>query len=178
MFIKSIAFTTAISIFGAQPTALAAGVSTAALIHEEHFSEQGIEIDLYVTRDADGIVLSEARLLDPERRGTEVDVWTDGVTVWWDGTVDGERVFGSAPAVDFGDPQEAAFCFTPVTAIICLGALALMASTSDGCAHGKSICRADPTSEIPDGGGGVPGDGGGGDGESGGDAGGDGGDDD
>ncbi len=157
---KSIAVTTAISVFAVQPLAAAADVATAELIHEEHFSEQGVEVDLYVTRDAEGPLLSEATLHDPESPGTEVDLWTDGVTVWWHGTIDGDSVSGSTPTADFGDPQEAAFCFTPVTAIICLGALAVMAS--GGC-YGKGFCVPDD-SEVPGGAGGVPDEGGGGDG--------------
>ncbi len=109
-------------------------------------------------------MLAEATLLDPELEGTEVDVWTDGVTVWWDGTVDGERVAGSAPAVEFGDPQEAVFCLTPVTAVACIGAVVLLAATAGGCTMLSKFCPL-PEPQPPGGAGGVPSEGGGGDGD-------------
>lgn len=166
---RIVALTTALAFvtLPANPAAAAAGTE---LVMEEHFSEAGYHVDLYVTRD-DEALLSEATITDPAS-GDELDVWTDGATVWWHGTADGEPVRGHAPAGDIGiDPQEAPICFTPITAILCLGAIVILAGSS--CAHTtKGPCPVDPSGEIPGGAGGVPSDpGGDGDGDGDGDGG-------
>src|SRR5690606_6672437 len=102
--------------------------------------------------------LSEATIVDPAsgETVTAVDVWTDGTTVWWDGVIDGERVNGSMPTSDLNiedpPPPPQSFCVTPVTAIICLGAVVVLAAV-DGC---KTFCIPEGTTEVPGGQGGVP----------------------
>lgn len=101
---KSIALTLAICLAAMLPAshATAAGPE---LLFEEHYSADGYQIDHYVTRAADG-VLSEATLTDPQT-GEAVDVWSDGITVWWDGVADGEPVHGAVLATDFDQgPQD------------------------------------------------------------------------
>jgi hypothetical protein len=142
---RAIAFIAALTVFATLPANQAAA-EVAELVIEEHYSEGGYEVDVYVTRGADGELLSEATIVDPARGEavTEVDVWTDGTTVWWHGMIDGEPVRGSALARDFTGED--------------LGPLALL-----DCAHNSWCIRKDDT-EVPGGAGGVPGDAGGGDG--------------
>lgn len=56
-------------------------------------------------------------------------------------------------------PPPEPLCFTPITAIICLGALVVLAG-ADGC---KTFCVPEGTTEVPGGQGGVPPEPGGGD---------------
>ena len=168
MLLETIALTTAVAMFGTvAPTGPVADIGRVELVHESHFIEAGLEVDLFVTRDIDrGDVLAEATLVDPARDDTEVDVCTDGVTVWWDGYDEGERVRGSARAVDFSGPLESPLCFTPATAIVCIAALALLAG--GGCTlFLKTACPL-PDPVPPGGAGGNPSEGGGdGDGDDG-----------
>jgi hypothetical protein len=91
------ALTTAITfstIFGGLPASSATAADTAAeVLVESHFSDQGFEIDLFVTRGTDGTILSEATVRDPSN-ADEIDVWTDGITVWWDGVVNNQHTQG------------------------------------------------------------------------------------
>lgn len=162
--------TTAFAVFATLPAAHA--VEPAQLIAEQHFGQDGYEVDLYVTRGVDGSILSEATLTDLAT-GEAVDMWTDGITVWWDGMVDGEPDEGSMPTrdIDANTEAEGVFCLTPISAILCLGAILI--ATSASCATTSNACPArdpvDPSSgiPIPGGAGGVPDDGGDGDGDSG-----------
>lgn len=173
---RTLALTTALTVFATLPANPAAAAVVVQLLMEEHYSDAGYEVDLYVTRGADGGLLSEATIVDPAsgEAVTAVDVWTDGTTVWWDGVIDGERINGSMPSPDLSGedppPPPEPLCFTPITAVICLGAVVVLAAVSD-CAHTTNICPID--TEIPDGGGGVPpDDGGDGDGDGDGNSGG------
>ena len=167
---RTIALTTVLAVFATLPATPAAAADATELLLEKHFSQDSYEIDLYVTRDGDSGILSEATLTDPTV-GDAVDLWTDGFTVWWDGTIDGEPVAGSMAALDINadTDSEGVFCLTPVSAIICLGAILI--ATSASCATTSNACPPkgtnDPSSGIPGGGGGVPDGGGDGDGDSG-----------
>ncbi|MFO7565900.1 MAG: hypothetical protein R6X02_24875, partial [Enhygromyxa sp.] len=134
------------------------------LVLETHTLHDGYELDLYITDGSDGR-LTEATLTDPAT-GDVVDVWSDGETIHWHGTVDGETTEGSMLVVEI-DPQQL-FCLTPATAIICIGAILI--ATGAGCKHGDSPCGGDRPTEVPGGAGGVPGgsgEGGGGDSDDG-----------
>ncbi len=152
---------------------------SAELLLERRAEIEGFEIELFVTRGVDGTLLSEATLRDPTKVD-ELEVWTDGVTVWWVGTVDGEAVERSAPVIEIVDPSEppAAICLHPVGAIVCIGAAVVLLG---GCGFGFACSGDDPRSGPsnppdssghgePSGGGDAEGDGGdesdgGGDGE-------------
>src|SRR5690606_1226014 len=118
-------------------------------------------------KDAEGGTLGGATPTDPAT-GDEVDAWADGETIVWHGTIGGEPVEGSATTIDF-DPQATLICLTPVTAILCLGAVILLfgSSCSGNIAGPCPVDPVDPSSGIPGGAGGVPDDGGDGDGDSG-----------
>ena len=147
--------TTALPTALALATVLSASPATAGpptLLVEDHYRQDGYQVDLYVTDGPDG-QLTEATFTNATR-GDAVDMWTDGVTFYWYGTIDGEP-----------------YCFPPVTAVLCLGVvlLATCATTINACPDRETV---DPSEGIPGGGGGVPQDpGGGGDGESEGDGG-------
>ena len=121
---KATAFITAFALTFALPASHATA-SPANLLMEEHRSEAGYQVDLYVTEGPEG-VLSEATLTEPDT-GESVDVWTDGTTVWWDGVVDGSHVNGSALVTDF-DRGPQAFCAGPV-AIVCIGVVIVATRT-------------------------------------------------
>src|SRR5690606_6615603 len=144
----------------------AATAVIAELLAEDQFGEDGYEVDPYVTKADDGI-LAETTVTDPTN-GDSIDFWSDGITIWWNGTIGGEPSEGSMPMSDIDGPGQAPqpFCFTPVTAISCLGValLAACATTINACPDRETF---DPSSGIPGGGGGVPEDGGDGDGDSG-----------
>ncbi|MFO7564711.1 MAG: hypothetical protein R6X02_18855 [Enhygromyxa sp.] len=150
-------------------------VPIAELLMEQHYSEQGFEVDLYVTRAADGTVLSEATVFDPTS-ADQVEVWTDGVTLWWEGTIDGRPVSGSEATIDVLDPDDPqAFCLHPIGAIVCLGVLVGVFS---GCGAGFGCPPQEPSNPPDSSGHGGGGGGGGGDaeGDGGGEGEGDGGD--
>lgn len=172
--------TTAILLIGYSPTSSAADTPFAQLLLERHDTQEGYDVDVAVTETADHSVLAEATVQDPAT-GDIVDVWTDGDTVWWDGTQDGELVHGSADAGDMvdldapGDGPQAFICLHPVGALVCIAAVAVLAS---GCGYGFSCSGDDPggnPSNYPSAPGGQGGgQGGGGDGEEPGSSGGDG----
>ncbi len=113
------------------------------VLDRQHHSEHGFDADVLVAKSGDGLVTSRVVVEDPAATD-RVEVWTDGRTVQWHGTVGGEPVDGSSPATDIVKPGEppTPTCLHPVAAIICVG-----------------VGLASP----PGGGGGTPG---GGDGES------------
>lgn len=137
---------TALFSVGWVPSSSAAEGSMAKLIEERRFVADGFEVELAVTENADG-PLSEATVV--ELQGSdEVDVWTDGSTVWWAGIVEGEPLEGSAPAerfVDWDQPQ-AHICLTPVGAIVCIGAAAVLLA---GCSYGFSCDGGTPPTNPP-----------------------------
>jgi hypothetical protein len=148
------------------PSIEVATPSMAELLHESNFIQDGVLVRVAFTRDAEG-VLGEATVFDPDT-GDEVDVWSDGATLWWAGVAGGEPVSGSIPVLKLdADLAHASACFVPAIAIVCLGALAILFS-GGGCAHfinctpsGKDPCGSgicEPPSPVP-----MPGDGGGGD---------------
>jgi hypothetical protein len=162
---RTIALTTAMAVFATLPATHAAA-EPARLLAEQHYSQDGYAIDRYVTANGEGNVLREATLTD-NATGDAVDMWTDGESIDWYGTIDGESIEGSMAMIDF-DPQAAPICFTPVTAILCLGAVVLLfgsncAGRNEGPCPGPTV----PPTDVPGGGGGVPDDGGDGDGDSG-----------
>lgn len=123
------------------------------MVSEQHYSADKYAVDLYVTEGADGLLV-EATLTDPATDDS-VDVWTDGDTVWWSGTVDGEPTTGTVPlpvSPDDPKPEPEPLCFTPVSAIICVGVVVLAAAS---CAH-TTWCIRDPDTEVPGEPGGVP----------------------
>lgn len=66
---RVIGFTTALTVFATLPASPAAAADIAELLVEEHYSQAGYEVDLYVTRGADGDVLSEGDADDDSGRG-------------------------------------------------------------------------------------------------------------
>lgn len=161
---RIIALPTAFAVFATLP-ATPVAAEPARLIAEQHYSQDGYEVDLYITQDAESGILEEATITDPDA-GDVVDVWSDGETIAWHGTIDGEPVEGSMARIDF-DPQATPICFTPVTAILCLGAAVLLfgsncAGRNEGPCPGPTV----PPTDVPGGGGGVPDEGGDGDGDS------------
>ena len=150
----------------------------AELLLEDHESTGDLDIDLAVTRDAAGEVLGEATVRD-STSGDELEVWTDGISVWWEGDTAAGPTSGTLPARALLDPDEmeANFCFHPVGALVCLAGLAVLIAT-EGCGHGFGCSGETPPSSpsnVPGGGGGPPGaPGGGGDAEGDGDGDGDG----
>jgi hypothetical protein len=90
---RTIAFTTALVVLSSLTASPAAAAGVAELLVEEHFSQVGYEVDLYVTKADDGI-LAEATVTDPTT-GDLIDLWSDGVTLWWNGMIDGEPSEGS-----------------------------------------------------------------------------------
>jgi hypothetical protein len=73
----------------------------AELLHEGHEILGELEIATFVTRDHEGVLASDVTVRDMAS-GDELDVWTEGETVWWDGTADGVPSHGSIPAPDGG----------------------------------------------------------------------------
>lgn len=56
------------------------------LLYEERRLVDELAVEVAVTRNADGLVLGEANGVDTVS-GDEVDVWTDGTTLWWSGLI-------------------------------------------------------------------------------------------
>lgn len=133
--------------------------SAREVLSKKHFSDHGLDVDVVVTRSSDGAVVSRANADDPTNADS-AEIWTDGRTISWTGTIDGEPVDGSTAASDllnFEELEEQASpaCLSPVAAIICLGAAAALLA---GCAFGFSCEGTEPgASNLPEGGGGVPG---------------------
>lgn len=131
------------------------------VVSEKHQTDHGFETDVVVTRGSDGAVVSQATTKDPTN-GDTAEIWTDGKTIRWTGTIGGEPVSGSSPVLELVDPKlpPTPACLHPVAALICIGAAAALLA---GCAFGFSCEGGEPPpSNPPGGGGGVPG---GGDGE-------------
>lgn len=59
----------------------------AVLLAERHYSQDGVEVDLYVTDGVEG-QLTEATVTD-RATGETVDMWTEGDAVYWHGWIDG-----------------------------------------------------------------------------------------
>jgi hypothetical protein len=131
------------------------------VVSEKHHTDHGYETDVVVTRGSDGVIVSQATAKDPTT-GDTAEIWTDGKTIRWTGTIGGEPVSESSPALELVNPElpPTPACLHPVAALICVGAAAALLA---GCAFGFSCEGGDPPpSNPPGGGGGVPG---GGDGE-------------
>jgi hypothetical protein len=131
------------------------------VVSEKHHSDHGFETDVVISRGSDGVVVSQATSRDPTT-GDTAEIWTDGNTIRWTGTIGGEPVSGASPALELVDPElpPSPACLHPVAALICVGAAAALLA---GCAFGFGCEGGDPTTNPPgSGGGGVPG---GGDGE-------------
>jgi hypothetical protein len=141
----------------------------AELLVEDSSVESGYDVTLAVTRAPEGDVIGDATVVDPTT-GDEVDMWTDGVTVAWVGVVDGAPTAGEMAVADLeigNHGMAAAWCFAPVTALVCIGAAALLFS-STGCAHfincvprsgtanpcDSGACEPPPFEDPGDGGGG------------------------
>jgi hypothetical protein len=96
-----------------------------------------------------------------------LELWLEGSEVLFEGIYDGERFRGSAPLSDFDAGNDAPFCFGWV-ALVCVGALVVLAASGSGCAILEG-CVPPPVPVTPEGGGGVPETGGDGDGDGDGD---------
>jgi hypothetical protein len=131
--------------------------SDGKVLSEKHYSDHGLDVTVVVTRVHDGVVISRAHADDPTNEDT-AEIWTDGRTIKWTGTIGGKPVNGSSAASDLLnlDETESPACLSPVAALICLGAAAALLA---GCAFGFSCEGVDPEggSNPPEGGGGVPG---------------------
>jgi hypothetical protein len=126
------------------------------VLSEKHYSDHGFDMEVVVTRASDGVVVSRASADDPTN-GDRAEIWTDGRTIKWTGTIGGEPVDGSSAASDLLNFEELASpaCLSPVAALICLGAAAALLA---GCAFGFSCEGTEPgASNPPEGGGGAPG---------------------
>jgi hypothetical protein len=127
------------------------------VLSEKHYSDDGFDVELVVTRGDDGVVVSRANAKDPGT-GNIAEIWTDGHTIKWTGTIGGEPVSGSSAASDLLtlDEPESPACLSPIAALICLGAAAALLA---GCAFGFSCEGVDPEggSNPPESGGSVPG---------------------
>jgi hypothetical protein len=125
------------------------------VVSEKHHTDHGFETDVVVTQDS-SVTISQATAKDPTT-GDTAEIWTDGKTIRWTGTIGGQAVSGSSPALDLVDPElpTTPICLHPVAALICIGAAAALLA---GCAFGFS-CEGGqpPPSNPPEGGGGVPG---------------------
>jgi hypothetical protein len=130
------------------------------VVSERHHTDHGFETDVVVTRGSDGVVVSQATAKDPTT-GDTAEIWTDGKTIRWTGTIGGEPVSGSSPALELVNPElpPDTVCLHPVAALICVGAAAALLA---GCAFGFGCDGGQNPTNPPEGGGGVPG---GGDGE-------------
>lgn len=161
--VRTIALTTALACVATLHSAPAAA-QPAVVLSEQHFNQDGVAVDLYITDAPEGI-LAEATLTDLAT-GEVVDFWSDGEMIQWSGP----GFEGSVPARELTgeDPPPQPLCYTPLTAIICIGVVLLSAAT---CAHQKGCIREE--TEVPGGAGGVPpgDDGAGGDGDGDGDSG-------
>jgi hypothetical protein len=125
------------------------------VLSEKHYSDHGFEMNVVVTRGDDGVVVSRANADDPTN-GDSAEIWTDGRTITWTGTIGAEPANGSAAAPDLLnlDELESPACLSPIAALICLGAAAALLA---GCSFGFS-CEGHPQpTNPPEGGGGVPG---------------------
>jgi hypothetical protein len=125
------------------------------IVSKQHHTDHGFETDVVVTRGSDGVIVSQATAKDPTT-GDTAEIWTDGKTIRWTGTIGGEPVSGSSPALDLVNPElpPTTVCLHPVAALLCVGAgLALLA----GCAFGFSCEGGGEPPNTPEGGGGVPG---------------------
>jgi hypothetical protein len=121
--------------------------SDAKVLERQRHGEHGFVVDVTVSRTSDGTISSTA-LVDQPTTDDRVVVRTDGITVWWIGTVAGELITGSLPATELprpGSPPEPV-CLYPVAAIICVGAaLALLG----GCALGFRCDGSPPLQGQP-----------------------------
>src|SRR5690606_40744269 len=68
---QTIAFTTALAVLFTLPAKPAATAGIAELLVEDHYSQDGYEVDLYVTKADDGI-LAETTVTDPTN-GDSID---------------------------------------------------------------------------------------------------------
>jgi hypothetical protein len=132
------------------------------VLSEKHHTDHGFETNIVVSRGSDGVVVSQATAKDPTT-GDTAEIWTDGKTIRWTGTIGGEPISGSSPALELVNPElpPGTVCLHPVAVLICVGAAAALLA---GCAFGFSCDGSDPDSSPsnPPEGGGAPG---GGDGE-------------
>lgn len=130
------------------------------VLSEMHYNDHGFEMNVVVSRTSDGLVVSQATAEDPETRDS-AEIWTDGTTIEWTGTIDGEPVSGSAAASDLLNPEDPSVCLHPVAVLVCVGAAAALLA---GCAFGFGCEGGKPATNPPESGGGG-GQGGGGEGE-------------
>jgi hypothetical protein len=123
------------------------------VISEKQHTDHGFETGVVVTRGSDGAIFSQATGKDP-MTGDTAEIWTDGKIIRWTGTIAGEPVSGSSPALDLVNPElpPTTVCLHPVAALICVGAAAALLA---GCAFGFGCEGGSPTTP-PEDGGGVP----------------------
>ena len=162
---SSIAILTSTALIGLfSPTASAAGPGStpgagaavasplfAELLAEDSYQDSGYEVTFAVTRDTHGAVLGEANVLEPVT-GDEVEVWIEADTVFWAGIHEGQSTAGSVALADLdvgSGGAESIVCFTPVTAVVCLGVVAILFS-GGGCAHFINCNPRDRSSNPPD----------------------------
>jgi hypothetical protein len=130
--------------------------SDGEVLSDKYYNDHGFDMDVVVKRSSDGVVVSRANMVDA-MNGDSAEIWTDGQTIEWTGTIGGEPVNGSSAASDLlnlGELESPA-CLSPVAAIICLGAAAALLA---GCAFGFGCEGGEPPhSNPPEGGGGAPG---------------------